>query len=568
MNATSLLERPAPVASVKPTPAAVPWWRSLGRMRPELALLLLVAGVLNLWGLSENGWANEYYSAAVRSMSSSWHAFLYGSFDAAGAMTVDKPPLSSWVQVAFVKVFGFHSLSLLVPQALMGVASVALVYDLTRRLWGRPAGFVAGLALATTPIAVAISRHNNPDALLILCCVGALWATVRGAPGRPHALAGARGRLRRPGLRGEDGGGAAGRAGHRRGVAVDRPARAARRPAPAAGRRRGDGRGRGRVAAADRAHAGGGPAVGVGHERQQHRLADLRLQRPRPPQRPGGWPAGVRRRRGRRRRPVRRPAWRAAAARLLARRAGRLAARLRARRRPRHRGREPPAARRRAHRLADRRRRRCADLRGRLQRRLGHLPSLLRLPARALRGRAGGRGRGADPQGRRDRPRDRRAGDRRRRGDDARRPAQQPRASSSGCRRCWSPRGCSRSARSRCSAGAISRPASPSASPCCSSRRPRGRRRRSATPPTGRSPRAAPPPRRRRLRRRAGRGGARVRRPPRLARPPGAGGAPPRGRRHGAQRRGGHHRRHAEAGGPGGGGGASAAATASRSPRR
>ncbi len=182
MTATSLfLDRPAPETSTEPPPAAAaPRRRALRRVRPELALLLLIAGVLNLWGLSENGWANEYYSAAVRSMSSSWHAFLYGSFDASGAMTVDKPPLASWVQVAFVKVFGFHSLSLLVPQALMGVATVALVYDLTRRLWGRPAGFVAGLALATTPIAVAISRHNNPDALLILCCVGALWATVRG----------------------------------------------------------------------------------------------------------------------------------------------------------------------------------------------------------------------------------------------------------------------------------------------------------------------------------------------------------------------------------------------------
>jgi 4-amino-4-deoxy-L-arabinose transferase-like glycosyltransferase len=178
MTAASLLERPTPARST-PAPKSVPWWRSLSRPRPELLFLLLVAGVLNLWGLSENGWANEYYSAAVRSMSSSWHAFLYGSFDASGTMTVDKPPLSSWVQVAFVKVFGFHPLSLLVPQALMGVATVALVYDLTRRLWGRPAGFVAGLALATTPIAVAISRHNNPDALLILCCAGALWATVR-----------------------------------------------------------------------------------------------------------------------------------------------------------------------------------------------------------------------------------------------------------------------------------------------------------------------------------------------------------------------------------------------------
>jgi 4-amino-4-deoxy-L-arabinose transferase-like glycosyltransferase len=136
--------------------------RTLARRRPELIALLALAAALNLWGLSRNGWANEYYSAAVRSMSSSWHAFLYGSFDAAGVMTVDKPPLATWVQVAFVKVLGFHPLSLLLPQALMGVAAVALVYDLTRRRFGRAAGVVAGLALATTPITVAISRHNNP----------------------------------------------------------------------------------------------------------------------------------------------------------------------------------------------------------------------------------------------------------------------------------------------------------------------------------------------------------------------------------------------------------------------
>ncbi|MGZ8633272.1 MAG: ArnT family glycosyltransferase [Solirubrobacteraceae bacterium] len=146
---------------------------------PELGLLLLISGVLNLWALSRNGWANEYYSAAVRSMSSSWHNFLYGSFDASGLMTVDKPPLALWVQALSARVFGFHSLSILVPQALMGVATVALVYDLTRRLWGRPAGFVAGLVLAVTPITVAISRHNNPDALLALCCVAALWFLVR-----------------------------------------------------------------------------------------------------------------------------------------------------------------------------------------------------------------------------------------------------------------------------------------------------------------------------------------------------------------------------------------------------
>src|SRR2546421_7797526 len=153
---------------------------AIPRPRPELVGLLVLAAVLYLWALDQNGWANEYYSAAVRSMASSWHNFLYDSFDPSGIMTVDKPRLALWVQALSVRVFGFHSLSMLVPQALMGVASVGLVYDLTRRRFGRAAGFVAGLVLALTPMTVAISRHNNPDALLILCSVAALWFLVRG----------------------------------------------------------------------------------------------------------------------------------------------------------------------------------------------------------------------------------------------------------------------------------------------------------------------------------------------------------------------------------------------------
>jgi 4-amino-4-deoxy-L-arabinose transferase-like glycosyltransferase len=148
--------------------------------RPELLGLMALAATLNLWALSQNGWANTYYSAAVRSMSSSWHNFLYASLDPGGVMTVDKPPLSLWVQSLSVRVFGYDQLSVLVPQALMGVASVVLVYDLVRRRFGRVGGFAAGLALAVTPMTVAISRHNNPDALLVLCCVAALWCTVRG----------------------------------------------------------------------------------------------------------------------------------------------------------------------------------------------------------------------------------------------------------------------------------------------------------------------------------------------------------------------------------------------------
>src|SRR5215218_3971794 len=158
---------------------ALPIFRALRLPRPELGALLLIAAVLNLWALDINGWANEYYSAAVRSMSQSWNAFLFGTFDAAGVMTVDKPPLALWVQALSMRAFGFHPLSILVPQALMGVATVALVHDLVRRRFGRRAGFVAGLVLALTPITVAISRHNNPDALLVLCCTGALWALVR-----------------------------------------------------------------------------------------------------------------------------------------------------------------------------------------------------------------------------------------------------------------------------------------------------------------------------------------------------------------------------------------------------
>jgi 4-amino-4-deoxy-L-arabinose transferase-like glycosyltransferase len=149
------------------------------RAAPEVPGLVALSAVLDLWALGQNGWANLYYSAAVRSMASSWHAFLFASLDRTGVQTVDKPPLSLWIQALSVRVFGYHPLSILVPEALMGVASVVLVYDLVRRRFGRVGGAVAGLALATTPIAVAMSRHNNPDELLTLLCTAAVWFAVR-----------------------------------------------------------------------------------------------------------------------------------------------------------------------------------------------------------------------------------------------------------------------------------------------------------------------------------------------------------------------------------------------------
>src|SRR2546421_5478649 len=140
--------------------------RGLLLARPELLGLLGLTAGLNLWNLGVNGWANTYYSAALRTMSTSWHNFLFASLDHSGLMTVDKPPLALWVQALSVRVFGFHPLSILVPQALMGIAAVALLYDLVARRFGRVAGAAGGLAFAVTPVTVAVARHNNPDELL------------------------------------------------------------------------------------------------------------------------------------------------------------------------------------------------------------------------------------------------------------------------------------------------------------------------------------------------------------------------------------------------------------------
>jgi 4-amino-4-deoxy-L-arabinose transferase-like glycosyltransferase len=149
-----------------------------------------VAGLsafLNLWGLSRNGYANEYYSAAVRSMLESWHNFFFVAFDPGGLVSVDKPPLALWVQAASAKLFGYGSLSILVPEALAGVAGVLLLYALVARVWGRVAGLLAALTLAVTPVSVAVARDNNPDALLALLLVAAAYCGVRALSERASA---------------------------------------------------------------------------------------------------------------------------------------------------------------------------------------------------------------------------------------------------------------------------------------------------------------------------------------------------------------------------------------------
>ncbi|HEU5430644.1 MAG TPA: glycosyltransferase family 39 protein, partial [Thermomicrobiales bacterium] len=149
--------------------------------RAALAGIIVLAAALNLFRLDRLGYANAYYAAGVRSMLTNWRNFFFVSFDPGGFVSIDKPPLGFWIQAASAKLFGFSGLSLLLPEALAGVASVALLYWLARRVFGPVAGLLAALALALTPVAVAVDRNNTIDALLILTLLAAVWAVSRAA---------------------------------------------------------------------------------------------------------------------------------------------------------------------------------------------------------------------------------------------------------------------------------------------------------------------------------------------------------------------------------------------------
>ena len=142
-------------------------------------LLLLATAVLYLWNLGASGWANAYYSAAVQAGSSNWTAMLFGSSDAANAITVDKTPAALWVMDLSVRVFGLNPWAVLAPQALMGVTSVAVLYAAVRRVSGTSAALLAGAVFALTPVAALMFRFNNPDALLVLLMVVAAYCTQR-----------------------------------------------------------------------------------------------------------------------------------------------------------------------------------------------------------------------------------------------------------------------------------------------------------------------------------------------------------------------------------------------------
>jgi 4-amino-4-deoxy-L-arabinose transferase-like glycosyltransferase len=166
--------RPGRLPRLLRGPAADPRWA-----RPALLALLALTAVLYAAGLSRNGWANDFYSAAVQAGTASWKAFFFGSFDASSFITVDKTPASLWVMELSARVFGLNYWSVLLPQAAEGVASVAVLYAAVRRWSGPAAGLIAAGVLAITPVATLMFRFNNPDALLVLLMTVAAYAMVR-----------------------------------------------------------------------------------------------------------------------------------------------------------------------------------------------------------------------------------------------------------------------------------------------------------------------------------------------------------------------------------------------------
>ncbi|GAB2830310.1 glycosyltransferase family 39 protein [Lentzea nigeriaca] len=149
------------------------------RERLALAVLLIATGALYLWRLGDSGWANAYYSAAAQAGATSWKAWFFGSSDASNAITIDKTPASVWVMGLSARLFGVNAWSILVPQALLGVGSVWLLYATVRRWFSPAAALISGAVLALTPVAVLMFRFNNPDALLVFLLIAGAYCVTR-----------------------------------------------------------------------------------------------------------------------------------------------------------------------------------------------------------------------------------------------------------------------------------------------------------------------------------------------------------------------------------------------------
>jgi 4-amino-4-deoxy-L-arabinose transferase and related glycosyltransferases of PMT family len=143
--------------------------------------VLAIAAGFNFFFLTRQDFFEYYYAAGIKSMLISWHDLFFAAFDPAGFLALDKPPLGFWIQALSVKLFGFSTFNILLPEALAGVLAVALLFHLVRRVFGPLAGLIAALVLAISPISVATNRNNIVDSLLVLTTLLAAWMVCKAA---------------------------------------------------------------------------------------------------------------------------------------------------------------------------------------------------------------------------------------------------------------------------------------------------------------------------------------------------------------------------------------------------
>src|SRR6187551_1617466 len=173
MRAVTVAERPPAPESGRSGRDSDPRWSS-----PAVALIAVAAGIAYGWGAG-HATIELYYAGAVRTMSTSWHAFAYGGFDPAGTITLDKLPGSFWIQALVVRAFGLSTWTLVIPQVVAGVLTVVVMFVATRRVAGARAGIVAAAITAAVPATAIMSRGNTADAICVLLLVVAADATVR-----------------------------------------------------------------------------------------------------------------------------------------------------------------------------------------------------------------------------------------------------------------------------------------------------------------------------------------------------------------------------------------------------
>ncbi|MCL6457077.1 MAG: glycosyltransferase family 39 protein, partial [Gorillibacterium sp.] len=156
--------------------------RPTAKLRWDIPLILiaLLSAFFNGYNIWDERYVNTYYTTTVASMMQSLHNFFFASLDSAGFVTVDKPPVTFWIQTLSAELFGLHGWSVILPQALAGIGSVLLLYVLIKPTFGLAAARISALVMACSPVAVAVSRTNNIDSMLVFTLLLAAWLLFRG----------------------------------------------------------------------------------------------------------------------------------------------------------------------------------------------------------------------------------------------------------------------------------------------------------------------------------------------------------------------------------------------------